>query len=239
MSKTHIMILSIIIILALIAYFYMTKNNGIETFENLIKGGDFPDGNKSDSVKVMNDNNKIVTLTNPGNNNYVLKQSSQLSKKSNETDVSYVIEKKLEQNTNYMFSAWVTETKNWDGKDTLFYIKVWMNSGPPKILISSGDIIKTQKTKEYEWELRQFSVLMPAESTGHIEWYVGYNPDNLEGFEIYYKYKLLDVYYPHLKQLKTVDNLRSMLSSFDDNSFDSNSNSKIWKDLTNHNNDFV
>ncbi len=229
---------NIIIIILGVSYFYITKDNSIETFENLITNGNFSSGNKTGSVKVMNNNNKIVNMPNPGDNNYVLKQSSQLSKNSNETDVFYVIEKKLEQKNNYMFSAWVTETKNWDGKDTLFYVKIWMNSGPPKILISSGDIVSTKTVKDYQWELRQFSVLMPADSTGHIQWYLGYNPDNLEGYR-YITNVSLDVYYPQLKELKAIDNLRAMVSSFDDNSFDSNSNTKIWKDMTNHKNDFV
>ena len=136
----------------------------------------------------------------------------------------------IEKNWNkiqIMFSAWVTQTKNWDGKDTLFYIKIWMTRWTSSKYYN-GDLVKAKSINEYEWEPRQFSVLMPPILLDILSGILAIIPDNLDGFR-YITDISLDVYYPHLKELKAVDNLRSMVSSFDDYSFNSDSNSCTWK----------
>jgi len=240
MNKTIIIIFSIVTIISIYCYFYRNALNTMdEGFENLIKNGNFDNAEKSSDVSVMNENNKIITLANPGNTPYVLEQSSVLSKGTKypkDTSVSYIIQSVLQQKKHYLFSCWVTYTEDWNGKNSMFYIKIWNTNNDPTIIVNNGNIVNSKQIESNTWELRQYSIQLPQNATGHIEWHLGNNPENTKGTRYVTDIKI-DTYYPLLKELRVTDYLECMLSSFNNLSY--SGSSKEWKDITTNDNNFV
>ena len=100
----------------------------------------------------MNANNKIIIFPNPGHSSYVIKQSAKLAS-NNISEVIYQINMKVKANKQYLLSCWVYHTNNWDGKDDLFYLKLWKLKGDPDIKIHKGNVIATKNINKKTWEL--------------------------------------------------------------------------------------
>ena len=235
MSK--VLLVGFIFLLTLfLAYYLMNNNQEDFTNPNLIDNGSFNDGKKITDTEKMNANNKIIIYPNPGNSSYVIKQSSKLAS-NNVSEVIYQINIKVQANKQYLLSCWVNHTNNWDGKDELFYLKLWKLKGNPDIKVHKGNVISTKNINKKTWELRNYLIKIPNNTSGYIDWYLGYNPGNNNGFR-YITNVSFEPYFPLLKNFSTTNGLQCLLSSFSSNSYDNSNYSKVWKDLSSNGQDF-
>ena len=237
MNRCYILVGFLILLLICVYYIKIEENNEpVEGFKNLIDNGNFSKGEKIVNTESMNDNNEIVVYPNPGDSSYVLKQSAKLTT-TNISEVIYKINLKVEPDKTYLISCWVSYSNNWNGKDDIFYMKLWKTGDNPEIKVSSGNILETKMIDNKIWEFRNYLLLIPEDSSGEIDLYIGYNPGNSNGFR-YITNIIFELYYPLLKNFSITNGLQCFLSAFDNNSYDNSNHSKLWKDLSNNGNDF-
>ena len=136
------------------------KNDTHESFtgSNLIQNSSFFRGKNIENVEKHNTNNKIIVMNNPGPSSYVIQQSAKLTTK-NVSQVIYQINIKVTSNKQYSLKCWVLISDNWNGKNDIFYLKLWQNKGNPLLKISKGDVIKTKTLDNNIWELRQYILI--------------------------------------------------------------------------------
>jgi len=236
MNKLVLLVGFIFLLTLFVAYYLMDDSQEYFTNPNLIENGSFNDGEKITNTEKMNANNKIIIYPNPGNSSYVIKQSAKLTS-NNVSEVIYQINMKVKANKQYLLSCWVNHTNNWDGKDDLFYLKLWKLKGNPDIKIHKGNVIATKNINKKTWELRNYLIKIPNNTSEYIDWYLGYNPGNNNGFR-YITNVSFEPYFPLLKHFSTTNGLQCLLSSVSSNSYDNSNYSKIWKDLSSNGQDF-
>lgn len=236
MNKLVLLVGFIFVLTFFLAYYLINDNDEGFTNPNLIDNGSFNDGKKITNTEKMNANNKIIIYPNPGNSSYVIKQSAKLVS-NNVSEVIYQINIKVKANKEYLLSCWVSHTNNWDGKDDLFYLKLWKLKGNPDIKVDNGKVVSTKNINKKTWELRNYLIKIPNNTSGYIDWYLGYNPGNSNGFR-YITNVSFEPYFPLLKHFSTTNGLQCLLSSFNSNSYDNSNYSKIWKDLSSNGRDF-
>lgn len=234
MKKLFMLVALLIIIVFTLLFVMKFSKCDYENFtDNMITNSSFFKGKDLNNVEKKNTNNKIIIMDNPGESSHVIKQSAKLTTKE-VSEVIYKIDIEVEKNKQYKLSCWIAHSDNWNGKNDIFYVKILRKETSPKIISSKGDVIDTKTIRDTIWELRSLTITIPNNSNNNIEWYLGYNPGNTEGFR-YITDVSMKPYYYWLKDFSVTQGIKGFLTSFDNNSYTGNT---IWKDLTGNGNDF-
>lgn len=138
----------VIIISILLIIYYMSSRKQLETFDdyNLIKNGNFKNGEDIDGVSSQEKNFEIIPIANPGNTSYVLKQISYNSK-------GYHINIDVIPNQYYYLSYWRANNSAYNGLDN--DLEVYGNNDK---LSKKGTIIDKQTVEGYEWKKIQYII---------------------------------------------------------------------------------
>lgn len=252
-KNNYIFIIILVILLLIIVFLYNQKNKEIKSsilnlekfrnnrnqnnnennFENnLIKNGDFTGGKQICNHTHFSGINRVVRKKNPSNSSYVLEQINS----SNKT--YYEIQINGESNQHFLLELWVSFHGLNRNKDFRNLVKI--NANCEKKIIDIKNINynvdkKLNLGNNTNWYHVKYSFKSPEEYCSKINIYLNYTT-NLQAKKIYFSDIGLFKVLKDAINFQVIENLTSFL---DGKNYTSSSISKKWKDISNHNNNFV
>lgn len=209
---------------------------------DIITNGSFELGKDIQQLAEKQGGNFIITLSNPGNSSNVLKQT-QINPENNKKfkNTYYMLQiKDLLPNRSYYINSYVYQTADWNGKDYLYNVLMQptaLSYNRPELKSGDGKILEQIKlANNTNWNLTQFEFRTPEDFNGIVQIYLGYRPDNTNGFR-YLTGVIMRQYLPYAKDYPVSDKLRLFLNGVNCNSYDGIGNT--WKDLSDNSNDFI
>lgn len=149
---------------------------------NLIPDGHFPDGQDMAAEDGSNAKNEVVFFpNNPGNSNYVLKQTKGVNSTEYELQLSG-----LSSSTTYCLSGWYAESSDYSGSNRMFHCRAY-SSGGSHVSLGTGlyNVLKTKVIDGITWKYCYATITTPSDATGVFSWYVGYENSTYSGARYY------------------------------------------------------
>jgi len=157
-----------------------------EPTENYIPNGHFSNGQGVNSESGSNPVNEVVELKNPGDSEWVLRQTSVVHGSVNtEYEIHFQDGTEIKKNTSYTMSCWVAYTPDWNGNYQLFHSRVYYADGTNYSTTGSGTLLKSVEFAGLLWEYRShtFTTLdKDIHPTSRFSWYLGYSANNTAGY---------------------------------------------------------
>lgn len=139
---------------------------------NYITNGFFAEGLDATPSGGHNAQNDIVVLNNPGNSNYVLKQTMGINQ--TEYEMQPPIPSSFSSSPICM-SGWYAQSSDYTGGGRMFHSRAFSSSGAH---ISLGTGIGTElyniDIDDINWSYRYAVLTTPSDYTGSFSWYCGY-----------------------------------------------------------------
>jgi hypothetical protein len=136
--------------------------------------------------------NNIVTLSNPGDSQYVLQQAG-----SGGAEYEMNFATQLVANTTYTMSGWYSKSADYNGTDTMFHSRAFSSSGNN---IDTGlglfNILETRVVGGLTWYFCYTTITTPADYSNAFYWFLGYGANNTTGFRYYTKLSLIKGAFP-------------------------------------------
>jgi hypothetical protein len=147
---------------------------------NFYTNGDFTNGSGITQEAGSNPTNQIVIYPNPGNSQYVLRQTG------NYTEYQINLTSQLSSSTTYVLSGWYAESNDYDGTSTMFHCRAFSSSGNHVALDNGiGTIIKTVNVGGLNWKYCYVTITTPSDYNGDFNWYLGYGQPSCNGYRYY------------------------------------------------------
>jgi hypothetical protein len=147
---------------------------------NFYTNGDFTNGTGITQEAGSNPTNNIVIYPNPGNSQYVLRQTG------NYTEYQINLTSQLSSSTTYVLSGWYAESNDYDGTSTMFHCRAFSSSGSHVALGNGiGTVIKTVNAGGLNWKYCYVTITTPSDYNGDFNWYVGYGQPSCNGYRYY------------------------------------------------------
>lgn len=147
---------------------------------NFYTNGDFTNGSGIPQEAGSNPTNQIVIYPNPGNSQYVLRQTG------NYTEYQINLTNQLVSNTTYVLSGWYAESNDYDGSSTMFHCRAFSSSGAHIALGNGiGTIIKTVNVGGLNWKYCYTTITTPSDYNNDFNWYLGYGQPSCNGYRYY------------------------------------------------------
>jgi hypothetical protein len=147
---------------------------------NFYTNGDFTNGTGITQEAGSNPTNNIVIYPNPGNSQYVLRQTG------NYTEYQINLASQLSSSTTYVLSGWYAESNDYDGTSTMFHCRAFSSSGSHVALGNGiGTVIKTVNAGGLNWKYCYVTITTPSDYNGDFNWYVGYGQPSCNGYRYY------------------------------------------------------
>lgn len=232
MNNIKILILIFLILIVFLtlcnnSFKYNYENFIIEDFnnQNILTNGDFNNGDNIMQKSGESGYNSIIKMINPGNSDFVLKQTS-IKDNYKITPVYYQLSLSLKPNTSYRLLYWHTFSKSWDG-DLNYDINI------QDIVNINKKKIKNKNIDEINWNLYEYTFKTKINNDIIID--LGININNDIGSS-YLTNLIIHEYLEFEPNFEYIDNLFLYFNTFNSHSFN---NLKTIKDLSNNNNDFI
>ena len=160
---------------------------------NFYTDGHFPDGQDMAAEGGSNAKNEIVFFpNNPGNSNFVLKQT----KVGNTTEYE-LTSTGLSSSTTYCLSGWYAESSDYSGNSRMFHCRAYSSGGSHVALGTGiGTVLKTKVIDGITWKYCYATITTPSDATGTFSWYVGYENSSYSGARYYTNLQLEEGDYP-------------------------------------------
>ena len=147
---------------------------------NFYTNGDFTNGSGITQEAGSNPTNQIVIYPNPGNSQYVLRQTG------NYTEYQINLTSQLSSSTTYVLSGWYAESNDYDGTSTMFHCRAFSSSGSHVALGNGiGTVIKTVNAGGLNWKYCYTTITTPSDYNGDFNWYLGYGQPSCNGYRYY------------------------------------------------------
>jgi hypothetical protein len=147
---------------------------------NFYTNGDFTNGSGITQEAGSNPTNQIVIYPNPGNSQYVLRQTG------NYTEYQINLTSQLSSSTTYVLSGWYAESNDYDGSSTMFHCRAFSSSGSHVALGNGiGTVIRTVNAGGLNWKYCYVTITTPSDYNGDFNWYVGYGQPSCNGYRYY------------------------------------------------------
>ena len=168
------------------------KNSRSSVSTNLVSNGSFANGVGSPNESGSNPTNTIVQLENPGETPFVVRQNG------NNTEYQLNITG-LTASTTYVMSGWYAKSSDYNGGDTMFHARTYSSSGAHNATgTDTGTLLRSITLGSTTWEYRYQTIATPSDSTGYMEWYLGYGTNNTTGYRYYTNLKIEKGTFPSL-----------------------------------------
>jgi len=160
---------------------------------NFYSDGHFPNGNDMASENGSNPTNEVIMMKNPGNSDYVLKQT--MGSSSTEYQINLTTE--LQPSTTYVLSGWYAESSGYSGNSRMFHCRAY-SSGGSHIALGSGlyNVVKTKVIDGITWKYCYATITTPADYSNQFNWYVGYENSSYSGARYYTNLQMEEGNYP-------------------------------------------
>ena len=190
-------IIGIIVLIIVCTFSYYQLKNNVESFDNynLITNGNFRNGDNVSDLVSTESNFSVVSMPNPGNTSYVLRQD-----KYNKS--AYDISVSVENNKYYFLSYWRTNTQNYNGTD--YDLEIY---GGEQKLTNRGKVIKISSINNYRW--KKIIYIVNSSNNNKLNVKLGNVGKFTTGFRYYCDLNFKQ-YLPELPEFNLHDGLKSM-----------------------------
>jgi hypothetical protein len=163
-----------------------SQQNWTNRGANLLTNGSFVSGTDATPSGGHNAQNDIVQLDNPGDSDYVLRQTKGGANTEYQCNPSIPT-----TGVPIVLSGWYAESENYTGANRMFHSRAYDGSGN----ISLGTGIANGANAEVEmggvaWQYRYATLQTRTNSTGTFNWYVGYAGSDYSGARYYTNLKV-------------------------------------------------
>ena len=185
----------VLIIVCVFSYYQIKKN--VESFENynLISNGNFRNGENVSDLVSTESNFSVVSMPNPGNTSYVLRQDSY-------NKSAYDISVNVENNKYYFLSYWRTNSPNYNGTD--YDLEIY---GGEQKLTNRGKVIRISSINNYKW--KKIIYIVNSSNNNKLNIKLGSVGKFTTGFRYYCDLNFKQ-YLPELPEFNLHDGLKSM-----------------------------
>lgn len=155
---------------------------------NLLNNGAFVNGTDATPSGGHNSQNDIVQLENPGDSNYVLRQTMGIAQ------TEYQCNPTIPTNgAPICMSGWYAESADYSGASRMFHSRAYDGSGNVSLGTGIGTQVGESKTRGgITWTHRYAVLQTRTNSTGVFNWYVGYAGSSYTGARYYTNLKVQD-----------------------------------------------
>jgi len=190
-------VIGIIVLIIVCTFSYYQIKNNVESFDNynLITNGNFKNGDNVSDLVSTESNFSVVSMPNPGNTSYVLRQD-----KYNKS--AYDISVSVENNKYYFLSYWRTNTQNYNGTD--YDLEIY---GGEQKLTNRGKVIKISSINNYRW--KKIIYIVNSSNNNKLNVKLGNVGKFTTGFRYYCDLNFKQ-YLPELPEFNLHDGLKSM-----------------------------
>lgn len=165
---------------------------------NFFTNGSFSGGTGIPQESGSGGTNEIVQLSNPGDSDYVLRQSNTVL--GGEYQINLTTQ--LAASTTYVMSGWYAKSLDYNGADTMFHSRAHSTSGAHNALGTGiGTTLYSKVVDGILWRYCYTTITTPADydSAGAgFNWYVGYGTTNTAGYRYYTNLKMERGNFPSL-----------------------------------------
>lgn len=183
---------------SLIFYFDASNLKNQADFNNLFVNGSFQSGLGMPAEDGSNPTNTIISLPNPGDSSFVLRQSG------NNTEYQLNLSN-LTSSTTYVMSGWYAKSTDYDSSDTMFHSRAFSSSGNHNATGTGiGTTIRTVLVNNLVWQFGFQTITTPSDANGEFDWYVGYGANNTAGFRYYTNLRFEKGNFPSLQDLSLI-----------------------------------
>ena len=174
---------------------FSPKNTTLSS-TNFLSNGAFADGLKVTQESGSNPTNEIIKLANPGDSDYVLRQTGVY------TEYQMNLSTQLLANTTYVMSGWYAKSLDYNGSagDIMFHARAHSASGANNATGTGiGTTLFTTNVNGIEWKYCYQTITTPADYNNVFEWYLGYGqPTTHAGYRYYTNLKVEKGTFPSL-----------------------------------------
>lgn len=162
---------------------------------NFLTNGAFSGGTKITQESGSSPTNEIVRLENPGDSDFVLRQSGTAIG----TQYRLNLTNQLVASTTYVMSGWYAKSLDYNGTDTMFHARAYSTAGNHiATAIGTGTTLYSIRVGGLLWSYCYLTIITPSDYNNVFEWYVGYGTTNTAGFRYYTNLKVERGTFPSL-----------------------------------------
>jgi hypothetical protein len=151
---------------------------------NFYTNGHFSGGNGITQEGGSNPTNEIIVFSNPGNSEYVLRQTGTVGF----TEYQINLTTQLVASTTYVMSGWYAESLNYSSADgsRMFHSRAFSASEAHVATGNGiGTVLETRIVNGITWRYCYATITTPADYSNSFNWYVGYGPSSYTGNRYY------------------------------------------------------
>lgn len=150
---------------------------------NYYTNGSFQNGTGIPQENGSNPTNTIVLLPNPGDSDYVLQQSGEVSAS---TEYQIDLTTQLVSSATYCMSGWYAVSANYTGSPRMFHARAFSSSGNNIATgVGTGTSLLTEVVNGITWSYNYQTIDTPNDYSNAFNWYLGYSSDAYTGYRYY------------------------------------------------------